>query len=371
MATANSFERNDLVRSGWIARLVLALFLAATAFFVVVTFSPLKSGFADAPDRGPGDIALYRAEVERMHDGYGYYDAAEAELRSRGYPTGKLFNWRMPLPMWLIAALPDVFAAKAILAMLCVALGLLSFHLLAEEGALGEALLGVGLFIGALMPCVLGNLLVMSELWSGVLVALSAVCFGLERRRAGVTAGVAALFFRELAAPYVLICLATSMRERRGRELGLWFLGLVAYCVFFAAHAWNVLPRIAPDDTVHADGWIRFGGAGFLISTVQMNAFLLLLPQWVAAVYLSFVLLGCWAWRTPAGTRIGLTVAAYAIAFSIVGNDFNQYWGSMIAPICCLPASRGPRALVQLVRAAWPAARCHVHTRYSAGEHAF
>jgi hypothetical protein len=353
MATAHSLQ-NEIVRSRGLARLALALFLAATSLFVAITFSSLKSGFADAPDRGPGDIALYRAEVERMRDGYGYYDAAEAELRLRGYPTGKLFNWRMPLPMWLIAATPDVFAAKAILALLCVTLGLLSFHLLAEEGALGEGLLGVGLLIGALMPCVLGELLVMSELWSGVLVALSAVCFGLERRKAGIAAGVAALFFRELAAPYVLVCLALALHERRGRELGLWFVGLAAYAVFFAAHVWNVLPRIAPGDTVHAEGWLRFSGGGFLISTMQMNAFLLLLPQWVTAVYLSFVLLGAWAWRSPAGTRIGLAVAVYAIAFSIAGNDFNQYWGSMIAPICCLPASRGPRALVQLVYAAWP-----------------
>ncbi len=343
---------SPLVRSRWLARVVLAAFVGATVFFVAVTFSSLKSGFADAPSRGPGDIALYRAEVERMHDGYGYYDAAEAELRTRGYPTRSLFNWRMPLPMWLIAALPDMLTAKAILALLCLTLVLLSFQLLTDEGSTAEGLFGVALLTGAVLPSVLGDLLVMPELWSGVLVALSAVCFGTKRRAAGVAAGVAALFFRELAAPYVLVCLGVTLYERRGRELVWWTAGLVAYAVFVTLHVRNVLPRMTPDDTAHAAGWIRFGGAGFLISTVQMNAYLLLLPQWVTAVYLGSTLLGCWAWRTAAGTRIGLTVAVYAVAFSIVGNDFNQYWGSMIAPICCLPASRGPAALVQLARAA-------------------
>ncbi len=70
------------------------------------------------PSRGPSDIDLYRAEVQRMRDGYGYYDAANAELRARGYPTRSLFNWRMPLPMWLIASVGDLMVAKAILGLL-------------------------------------------------------------------------------------------------------------------------------------------------------------------------------------------------------------------------------------------------------------
>ena len=321
-------------------------------FFVAVTLSPLRSGFADGPDRGPGDVGLYRAEVERMHDGYHYYDAVDVELRSRGYPTRSVFNWRTPLPVWLIAALPEVIVAKAILGLLCVLLVWLAFHLLVEEENLAQGLLGVTFLSGALLPCVLGDLLVMPELWSGVLVAMSAVCFGLRRRSAGIVAGIAALFFRELAAPYVLVCLGLALYERRRRELACWAAGLAAYAVFFAMHVSHVLPRIAANDTAHAASWIQFGGAGFLISTVQMNAYLLLLPQWVTAVYLCCTLLGCSAWHSPAGTRIGLTISLYAIAFSVAGHDFNQYWGSMIAPIMCLGASRFPQALASLWRAA-------------------
>jgi hypothetical protein len=47
---------------------------------------------------------------------------------------------------------------------------------------------------------------------------------------------------------------------------------------------------------------------------------------------------------------IGLSVAVYAIAFSIAGHDFNQYWGSQIAPLLCLPAARSWTVVRQLWR---------------------
>jgi hypothetical protein len=77
-------------------------------------------------------------------------------------------------------------------------------------------------------------------------------------------AGVAALFFRELAAPYVLVCIGLAASDRRWRELAWWTAGLAAYAVFFAVHVWHVLPRISPEDTAHSAGWIQFGGAAFL-----------------------------------------------------------------------------------------------------------
>jgi hypothetical protein len=330
------------------ARVALALFALVALFFVAITLSPLKSGFADAADRGPGDIALYRAEADRIQAGQTYYDAAEVELNRRGYPTASIFNWRMPLPVWLIGRLPGIWASQVILGGLGLTLVCLSFHLLADEAGVKQALVGVLLLSGALLPCVLGDLVVMSELWSGVLIAISATCFGIRRPIWGVAAGVAALFFRELAAPYCLVCLALAARERRYRELRLWGIGLAAYAVFFIAHVWQVLPRVGGPDLAHVHGWIRFGGAGFLISTAQMNAYLLLVPQWVTAVYLACTLLCCATWNTPVGQRIGLTIAVYAIAFSIAGNDFNQYWGSLTAPLACLAACRLPGTLREL-----------------------
>ena len=86
-------------------------------------------------------------------------------------------------------------------------------------------------------------------------------------------------------------------------------------------------PLIGPNDVAHTQGWVQFGGAGFVISTVQMNAYLLLLPQWVTAIYFALALLGFAGWTSQAGQRAGITAALYVVAFSFVGQSFNQYWG--------------------------------------------
>lgn len=334
------------------ARAVLAVFLATVAFFVAVTLSPLKSGFADAPPRGPGDVALYRAEIDRIHAGQSYYEAADSELRTRGYPTKSVFNWRTPLPMWLIGKLPDIELGKLVLGTAAIALLLLAFGLVAQETNVRQAMLAVLLLVGALMPIALGNLFVMTELWSGVFIALSVMAYGLNRRRLGVTSGIAALFFRELAAFYCLLCILLALKDRRRNELVGWAAGLLAYSVFYAVHLHYVLPLMRTTDVAHQGGWICFGGAGFVISAAQMSAWLLLLPQWVTAIYLAAALLGFASWNSPAGQRIGITATGYLIAFSIVGQPINQYWGSMIAPLLCVGAARCPSALGRLLIAA-------------------
>lgn len=334
------------------ARWLLALFLLIALFFAAISLSSLRSGFADGPARGPGDVALYRAEIDRVHEGESYYVAAANELRSRGYPTRSVFNWRTPLPVWLVGKLPEIALGKAVLGAVAIGLLLLAFSLMVEEGGSRQALLASFLLAGALLPVVIGDLFVMTELWSGVFLALSAVAYGRDRRQLAVVSGLAALFLRELAAPYCLLCVMLALRQRQTKELLAWYVGFAAYGIFYAAHLAQVLPLIRTDDIAHADGWVRFGGAGFVISTAQMNVWLLLLPQWVTAIYLAASLLGFAGWNTPAGQRIGLTVAIYLIAFSIVGQPINQYWGSMIAPLLCLGAARFPATLRGLLLAA-------------------
>ncbi|HEY2892767.1 MAG TPA: hypothetical protein VGJ16_01090, partial [Pirellulales bacterium] len=324
----DSFEAKPLH-----ARLLLALFVVVSAFFVAVSLSPLRRGFADAPSRGPSDVELYQAEIARIRVGESYYEALAHELSARGYPTTSVFNWRTPLPVWLVARLPESAMATAILAVAALGLIAASFKLLADECGTRPALLSVFFLSGAILPCLLADLVVVSELWSGVLVALSACLFGNGNRRAGLLVGIAALFFRELAAPYVFVCIALNIYERRFRELAWWFAGLAAYAVFFAFHVDGVLANATTGQPGLVSSWIKFGAAPFLISAAQMNGYLLLLPQWVAAVFLACAFLGAATWSTDAGRLIALTIAIYAVAFSVAGNDFNQYWGSMIAPL--------------------------------------
>jgi hypothetical protein len=348
LATATSFARLTSLQ----ARAVIAVIIGATLFFVAVTRSPLKSGYADAPSRGPGDVALYRAEVDRIHAGESYYAAAGQELRSRGYPTRSIFNWRTPLPVWLLGVLPDARIGQTLLALLGVGMWLLGFGLLESQFGRRASVVGLLSISGAMLPCLLADLFVMPELWAGVLIGLSAAAYGTERRNLGLTAALAALFFRELSCLWYVVCLLVDARDRRWRDVAAWFAGLAAYGVFFVVHAATVLPLISANDVAHSEGWVRFGAAGFVISTVQMNGWLLLLPQSVTAMYLVAALVGAAGWSGPAGQRIGLGLAGYALAFSVVGQSFNQYWGSLTAPLFALAVGAFPAACGDLWRAA-------------------
>lgn len=327
-----------------LVRLQLALWVSLAIFCVVITFSPLKSGYTAGPRfQAPTDIDLYQAEIERIREGEGYYQAAAAELRSRGYPTASLFNWRTPLPMWLVAKLPGS-GGQVLLASLAVAMVFAGFMWVSREAGLGAGALCAVLLFGAAMPCFLGQLYVMPVLWAGVLLGLSAAAYGWDRPLTGCVLGLAALFCRDLAGPYAVIGLVLAWRQGRKPEIWLWIAGLALYALFFAWHAGQVFALRAAGDIAHEQSWLRWGGAPFVISTVQLNAFLLVLPQWVAALYLVAALMGMTVWQSEAGQRVGYVLSLYVAIFAVVGHPFNQYWGAMLAPLLCYGAALFPRA---------------------------
>ena len=375
------------------ARAVLAATTLLLVFCVGITLSPLASSNPQQYQSGPGDVALYLAEIDRIHAGEGYYQAAAAELTSRGYPTRSVFNWRTPLPMWLLGRLPTAELGKGLLGLLALALMFVAFEALAREEnikprpvvavrgatprpvvavrgatprpvvAVRGATTGRGfmlthpvacalLLTGPLLPTILGDLFVLPVLWAGVLIALSACAYGINRPGWGVALGLAAVFFRELALPYCVLAAAIALWHRRRGEVLAWAVGLVAWLLFFGLHWLQVSQWIAPDARMHRERWLQWGGAGFVISTVQMNVYLLLLPQWVTAIYFVAAMAGFAGWHTPLGTRIGLSTCLFVAAFAVVGHNFNQYWGSLIAPLLCFGVARFPASLRDLCRAA-------------------
>ena len=339
------------------ARWVLAAVLLAVLFCVAITLSPIRSGYADGPARGHSDIELYRAEIDRMAAGEGYYKVAADELVQRGYPTASVFNWRTPLPMWLIAQLPSPVLGKALLGLLALSVLLVGFEAVARGAGAGRAVLTSLLLTGGLLLCVLGDVYAMPVVWAGVLIALSLCCYGVNHPRLAVAMGLAAVFCRDLAVPYGVLCFAMAIRnQRRGEILG-WAAGLAAYVLYFGVHAFYVAQARPLVGIAHVGSWLQLGGAPFVISTAQVNAYLLLLPQWVAAVFLSLALLGVAGWRGEFGQRVALTLAMYVVAFAFVGHDFNQYWGALIAPLLCFGAAQAPATLSDLWRAARGTAR--------------
>ncbi len=221
------------------------------------------------------------------------------------------------------------------------------------EGGVGEggALRSAGcalLMFGALMPCYLDEVYVMPVLWAGVLIGLSVCAYGLGSWRWGCAAGLAALFLRDLSAGYCLLCVVLALWERRWREVAVWALGLLAYTGFFAIHAAQVHALQGAHEVAHEGSWFQFGGAGFVLSTAQMNAYLLIAPQWLTALFFVASLMGLAAWNSPTGRRVGLTACGYIAGFAVIGHPFNQYWGSLIAPLLCFGVAWFPRAAQRL-----------------------
>jgi len=338
----------------WQARIVLVLLVVMLVVCVAITLSPLASDNFDHPESSPSDIEMYAAEVERIHAGEGYYDAAADELLTRGYPTLSVFNWRTPLPMWMIGQMPAIVFGKVVLGLLALGVIVLAFEALArEEGnRLRRPVACALLLTGPLMFCVLGELYVSPELWTGVLIALSLGAYGVGRRRLGLLTGLAALFFRELAMPYCLVCLALDLKDRRWREVKSWLVGLSAWGVFYTLHALQVWAVMSPDAWALEKSWIQFGGTAFVLSTAQMNAYLLTLPQWVTALYFVGAMFAMAGWHTPLGLRAGLTVCLFVVAFAVVGQPVNQYWGTLMAPLLCFAFARCPASVADLWKAA-------------------
>lgn len=358
------------------ARTILSLAALLACLAAGWTFSPWANNRAGQQTGRASDVDLYRAEVARMAAGEGYYAAAAAELRHRGYPTRSVFNWRTPVPLWIFAQLPDPRWGKAVLIGLGLLLAVLAYTLasrddtqrtspLADENnrsfspaatrgrsfSTPGALL-VAALTGPLLLCMLGDIYLMPELWAGVLIALSLCLYGLDRRGWAVVCGLAALAVRELALPYCLLCLAWAWRERRRGELYAWLLGMSAYAAGYALHVAAVSGWIRPDDTAHTHGWVRCGGLGFLLATVQINAYLLVLPQWVSGLWFAAAMIGLTGWDSPAGRRIAAATAGYAVGLSLVGQEFNQYWGALVAPLWCFGIARFPAVLRDLISAA-------------------
>lgn len=333
------------------ARTVLIAFAALAIFCVGVTFSPLKSDHRFHNMPGEGDLALYKAEAKRMQSGESYYSAVAAELRARGYPMQSPFNWRTPLPLWFFGKLPSP-AAPILLGATSALVLLLGFRVLEREAGALATLIGMPLLFGSLAACWIEPLYYLTELWAGVFITLSLCCYATGRRWMGVATGLAAQFLRELSLLYSLISLGLAIRAKQYREAAVWALGLLCYGAFLGYHVATVSKLIRPDDLFQPAGWIQLGGTAFIVGTAHLNSVILTLPQWVAALYFCLAMIGFAGWNSTVGQRFGLTMAAYVMAFAVVGLYYNQYWGALYAPILCFGAARSPAALRDLVMAA-------------------
>jgi hypothetical protein len=345
MSSATRYQRLNRRQ----ALLVLAILSVAVAGCLSVSAGPptkLSRG------TGQADVALFSAVAERLHSGQPYYEAMGGELRARNYPTSSVFNWRTPLYLELIAHLPSFDWARALLLLSAgVAIGL-NVGAICRDRHYALAVPQLALLSIPLAITAMGNTFLFSEVWAGVWIVVSVGCYSLGWRHAGAAAGLLALFFRELALPYALVCVFLAYREKRRPELLAWVAGIGAYAIYLGLHARSVLAHIPPAGVTPQVGqWIQFGGISFLLTTSR-TGLLLGFPMWVVAVYLPLAVFGLAGWTGPAALRVMATVGIYLVAFSMVGvPSMNFYWGALYSPLLALGAAWTAPACGDILRA--------------------
>jgi hypothetical protein len=330
------------------ARAALAVTALVIAGFLGVASATVTRPIEDRPGDTDGD--LFRKVVQRVHAGASPYDAFERTFREYDYPVRSVFNYRTPLLTWFLGRLPGPAWGRAILAALMLATALMAYATLARQGS-GPVASAVALLLmmGTFSYSFIGDTYLYYELWAGTLIALSICAYDLGRRPLGVATGLLALFLRELALPYALISWLIAWRQGRRREAAAWAVGLAFYSVSLILHILAVMPRIpAARGTFNGSSWVHFGGPAFLLATCRINLLLLASPPWVVALYLPLCLLGLLGWRGETSLRIGLIVAFYLAAFSVLGALFNFYWGLLYGLLLPFGLAWAPASLRDL-----------------------
>lgn len=314
----------------WLGAAIISAFaVSAFAFFILAETAP--------PERIGGrysDVNAYLDILTLMRGGSGYYRAVHDTLLAHSYGTTSVFNWRTPAWLELLALFPSIAWAQALLMGVALVSLFLAYGMVRKSG---NSFLALAAVLGILPSIALiagPHGVVLTEVVAGLLILFSIVSYGNDRWVAGLLAALAALFVRELTAPYILICIAFAVYRKNRRELAGWTIGLLAYCVYFEWHRFKIMQQLGPHEISYPDGWMRFGGMRFVLETAHFNGLLDLTPLLITAILLPAALMGLFAWRQ--GLRAATTVAAYLCIFAVAGKPFNFYWGALYTPLLML-----------------------------------
>ncbi len=337
------------------ARLGLGAFLVWTMLCLTVSLTPDPNPPVVCPEGGINDLETFRIVVSRVRGGESFYDATQDVFRARNYPTRSVFNWRTPFYAWFLGRVTGDQLGRWLLIVGVVLVILLWCRELLSDCGLVWGSVGGLLLVGSMGWAFGDKMFLFTELWAAMLIGLSLAAMRRGWTPVGILAGLAAVFYRELAVPYAVV--ACGLAAWRGRREAItWLVGLLVYVAFMTWHASIIHVRLTEADQMLAGGWVRFGGIRFLLATTQTNLFLMPLPLWVTALFLAGACLGLTSMKGEVGLLAGLTGLAYLGAYSVVGNPFNYYWGFIDAPLLALSVAYAPEALKGLVLRSFP--RC-------------
>jgi hypothetical protein len=335
-------EKKPLARNS--ARIVL---VCLAVLLVWGIWRPLPRHGSAAPEERT-DSASYWTIIERLARGESYYPVVGAELRERDYPSGSVFNWRLPTLALMLAHARVVSFGLLVVLVAGVLFGTVRFfYSLSPEIMLFALLMQIGAAASAFNPLAF----VLHETWAGLCIALSALLYAFKRFTSAAVIIVASLFIRELVAPYALACGLVAIYHRRRSEAVVFVAGGIAWLSFYAWHAMKASEAMTAGALEHPS-WIQWGGPRFVLATIGFGGWLYLLPPWVAAV--AATLLVASLWSPIEATHVKIAAFSYVLFFMIAGQQFNQYWGLLAAPTWTICYGLGAAGLVRLVRSAFP-----------------
>ena len=298
------------------------------------------------------DGTLYRAIADRVASGEGYYAAAAAEQRTRGYPLRPFVTVRLPTLAYLRAALGPVGLRLVLFALLAAAW--FTFRRRCAETLAGATLTAASvLAVAGLAPILNATLTDWHESYAGALLLLSLALRTRDRWGMSLVAAVIAAAFRELALPYLAVMAVVALAEGHRREAGAWAVAILAGAAMVGAHALAVAGVVTEGDAA-SPGWAVAGGWAFVLDVGRACTMLVLMPAPVVALAVPLALIGWGAWTSELATRATLTLGGYVLAFTAIGRPDNVYWGMLVGPMLMPGLALVPAALCDLVGAAGP-----------------
>ena len=189
----------------------------------------------------------------------------------------------------------------------------------------------------------------MSEAWAGVLIGLSLCMYLWKRPKWAVPLGLLALFVRELAAPYCVLCTGSGCLEPSLARSERVAERRVLYALYYGWHLMHVWAQRQPNDLAFKSSWFELGGLPSLLVKAQWQGWLLLSPPWVTALALTVVVGGIYSAQTPAHVR--LAGASYVGFFLVAGRPFDGYWGLIAWPSWALACAFGIDLIRQAINA--------------------
>jgi hypothetical protein len=332
--------------AAWLARLSPAAARAVLGGLALAAVLLLYVSIGLTEPVQPGrtsDLDVYQSVVAALRGGEGYYAALHKALIEGGYGTLSPLNWRTPAFLTLLSWFPSLESAHVFLALLTGIAWLMGVALVYRRSGTAAAIAAAVVLAASLCAIFAWRAELSVELFAGTLILASVSAYGLGWRWLGFALAVLVLFVRELAGPYVVVCLSLAIAERRRDEALAWIVALLAYAAFYAWHWMQLTAQITPADHA-ATGWLQLGGLGFVLRTAAYNGVLLAAPYWLAALVLVFGIAG--ALNLP---RAAFTVGLFLLLFLFVGRPENEYWGSIYTPLVALGLISSPATLTALV----------------------